>query len=174
MQIKRLIVGGLQTNCYILVIDNECLIIDPGDNYELIKNNITDKPVLAILITHNHFDHIGALEKLKHYYKCNVYDKYNLEEKEYLIGKFKFEVIYTPGHTSDSITFYFRDDSVMFSGDFIFKNTIGRTDLDTGNSDIMNQSIKKISNYNDDIVIYPGHGDLTVLGFEKENNIYFK
>ena len=172
MEVKRIIVGPIRTNCYILNKDKECLIIDPGDEAERIKKEITNK-VIGILITHHHFDHVGALEELKDFYQVPVYDYNNLKEKNYKIGNFNFEVLYTFGHTSDSITFYFKDDKKMFGGDFIFKNSIGRTDLPTGNMKDMLKSIEKLKKYNDNIIIYPGHGENTDLNYEKENNVYF-
>ena len=71
MNIKKVIVGELDTNCYIIENDNECLIIDPGSDANKIKNNI-DKKVVGILITHRHFDHIGALDKLVSFYDTTV------------------------------------------------------------------------------------------------------
>ena len=80
----------------------------------------------------------------------------------------------TKGHTTDSVTYYFYLDNIMFTGDFIFKETIGRTDLETGNMNEMKISLEKIKSYDDSIIIYPGHGDITNLGYEKENNIWLK
>ncbi len=160
MQINRVIVGYLETNCYVLKLNNECLVIDPGDEYEKIKDCIGDYKVVGVVVTHNHFDHIGAL---KYFDKTIIYDKNNLEEKEYNIGSFNFEVIYTPGHKEDCITIYFKKDEIMFTGDFIFKDGIGRVDLPGGDYNTMLSSLNKISKYNKDIVCYPGHGDKTIL-----------
>lgn len=170
MNIKSVKVGSYQTNCYIIEKDNKCLVIDPGDEYEKIKSNI-EFEVIGVLITHNHFDHIGALEYFK---DINIYDVHNLKEGKTGIGPFKFEVIYTPGHTSDSITYYFYEEDVMFTGDFLFYETIGRTDLETSDQEEMIKSINKIIKYCDKINIYPGHGIKTNLGYEKENNIYVR
>ena len=101
------------------------------------------------------------------------FDKDNLKEGKFDIDAFHFEVIYTPGHTSDSVTYYFKDDKVMFTGDFVFKDSIGRCDLPTGDFRVMLNSIEKIKKYDDDIVIYPGHGEKSTLGYEKTNNEYF-
>lgn len=164
MDIKNIVVGKLETNCYILEKDNEVLIIDPGDEFDKIKNNINGK-VLGILITHNHFDHVGAVDECKKYYCVNVYDKNNLKEGLNHIGDFSFLVRYNFGHTMDSVSYIF--DNVMFSGDFIFNGTIGRWDLG-GDYDIMKESICKILNSNINYKIYPGHGDITYLDDEKE------
>lgn len=174
MEIKKLVVGPLECNCYILKIDNNILVIDPGDNYELINSYIINNNILGILITHNHFDHVGSLNELKNNYQVNIYDKSNLEEKEYQIGPFSFEVIHNPGHSSDSISFYFKKYNSLFVGDFIFKNSIGRCDLPTGDYNQMKISISKLKKYEDNIIIYPGHGEITSLDYEKLNNIYFK
>jgi len=174
MNIKIIKVGSLQTNCYILTINNNSLIIDPGDESEKIINEIANNNVLGILITHSHFDHIGALNELISKYNAPVYCKENLEEKEYQIAKFKFSVIYTPGHTDDSISFYFKEDNIMFTGDFLFKGTIGRTDLPTGNDKKMWESIKKIKMYHPHIRIFPGHGEDSTLEQEFMYNIYLQ
>ena len=173
LKVEKIEVGYLKENCYILRIGSNAIVIDPGDEFNKIKNAIGDSKVLAILITHNHFDHVGALKELKDYYKVPVYSYDNLEEKEYVIKPFKFKVIKTPGHTIDSVTYYFEKSKIMFVGDFIFKDSIGRCDLEGGDIDTMYKSISKIKTY-PDCIIYPGHGNETSLNLEKENNPYFK
>ncbi len=161
LNIKTIVVGILKENCYIIEKNNKCIVIDPGDEFEKIDSNITCK-LIAILITHHHFDHVGALN----HFNNVIYDYNNLSEKSYNIGKFSFDVIYTPGHTNDSICFYFKEENIMFTGDFIFKNAIGRTDLGGDYVD-MKKSLNKIKNYSDNIKIYPGHGESSTLGEEK-------
>lgn len=170
MEIKTLKVGYLQTNCYIIINNNKALIIDPGDEGELIRKNIKGLDLQAILITHSHFDHIGAL---KHFENTKVYDDKNLEEKEYKLIDLKFNVIKTKGHTNDSISFYFKNQNIMFTGDFVFEGTVGRTDLETGNMEEMKKSIEKIKEYPLNTIIYPGHGNKTVLEKELKTNPYF-
>ena len=176
MKIITVVTGFLKENCYIIKdeINKECLVIDPGSDFKNIKEKIGESKVLNILITHNHFDHIGALEEMINEYKVDVLKKDNLKEQEYKINNFIFKVIYTPGHTSDSITFYFEKNKIMFTGDFLFKGTIGRTDLPTGNSIEIQKSLQKIKKYSKDIKIYPGHGEMSTLENEFENNIYFR
>lgn len=184
MIIKRIETGFLKENCYILIKNNNALIIDPGDDYELIINEINNYNIVGILITHAHFDHVGALPELIKKYNVPIYynnvnneitydNVINIKEKKYNINDFNFEVIYTKGHRNDLCTFYFYDEKIMFTGDFLFKETVGRTDLEYGNLNEMKESIKKIKKYDNDIVIYPGHGEKTTLGYEKENNEYF-
>ena len=170
MQVTKIKVGPLECNCYILKKDDYAIIIDPGDDQDKIKNEIKDITVKAVLITHNHFDHVGALDMFD---KSLVKDCKSLTEGKYEIGNFKFEVIETKGHTDDSITYYFYDDDLMFTGDFLFKETIGRCDFPNSNNDDMINSLNKIKNYNNDIKIYPGHGEESILGLEKRNFDYY-
>ena len=172
MKVDIVKVGSLECNCYILDIKGKVLVIDPGAEYKKIKEAIGKREVVGVIVTHYHFDHVGALRELMDDYNIKVSDYSNLKDKEE-IGEFKFKVIKTPGHTSDSITIYFVKEKMMFVGDFIFKDSIGRCDLPTGSVSDMVESINKIKQYADDITIYPGHGDLTYLGYEKENNYYF-
>lgn len=173
MKIERIIVGNLQTNCYVLIKNNDCLIIDPGDEAEKIISKIGQLNVVGIIITHYHFDHIGALEDIKNKFLVPVYDINNLKEKEYKINDFIFDVIYTKGHHDTSITIYFKKKKIMFTGDFLFKGSIGRTDLETGNIYEMEKSLEKIKKYPKDVTIYPGHGLSTTLEYEISNNIFF-
>lgn len=174
MEVRKIKVGYLQTNCYILIEQGSCLIIDPGDQYYSIESQIGHNQILGVLITHRHPDHIGALEQIQKTYNPKIFEKNNLTEGKYEIGPFRFEVINTPGHTSDSVTFFFYDYNFMFTGDFLFKNSIGRTDMPTGNMDQMKESLEKIKEYSDRIRIYPGHGDTTNLGDEKQDNPFLR
>lgn len=159
MDIKKVVVGELNTNCYILTQDNECIIIDPGDDFQAIKKEIGNKKVIGCLVTHFHLDHIGALEE--------VVSKYDIEINRTKYGNFEYEIIETPGHTFDSKTFYFKKINTMFTGDFIFYHSIGRTDLGGSDKDMKN-SLDSFKKYDDNIIIYPGHGESTILGEEKK------
>lgn len=169
MKVKRIVVGLLEENCYILNIDNNYLIIDPGDESKKILNEIKGN-LLGILITHYHFDHIGALQDILKYKNIPLYD-YKSINKGVNIEKFNFRIINFPGHKDDLVGFLF--DNKLFSGDFIFKDTIGRTDLPGGNFKEMQESIKKILEFNDDLQIYPGHGPSTKLSSERKNLAYY-
>lgn len=172
MNVKIIEVGYLKTNCYILEKDNKCLVIDPGDEFTKIDESI-EKNVIAVLVTHRHFDHIGALNELVEKYKVPIYEKTNLSEGNFNIDSFNFEVIFTPGHTSDPVTYYFYEDNMMFTGDFLFHGDTGRTDLETGSDIEMKRSIDKIKKYKDNIIVFPGHEESTTLGDEKKYNISF-
>lgn len=141
MKIETVVTGTLEENCYVLKKNNTCLVVDPGDDYQKIKDMIGDNKVLGVLITHSHFDHIGALRNFLTKRSIKIFKKSNLEEKEYNIGDFTFKCIYTPGHSADSVTFYFEEE-------------IGRCDLPTGDEKKMTESIQKIKTYSGDIEIY--------------------
>lgn len=168
MKIKTVIVGHLETNCYILTKDNQNIIIDPGDHYQKIMDNV-DGEIVGILITHSHYDHIGALKDFK---DIEVSSFENIKEGSNTIGNFNFEAIFTPGHTNDSVSYLFENS--LFCGDFIFQGTIGRTDIG-GNNDAMKESLVNIINLDPETIIYPGHGNKTILKNELEQlNYYIK
>ena len=164
MEVKRLVVGPLEENCYIITKDNQTIILDPGAEPNKIINECKNKNVIGILITHHHFDHIGALNEIEEYF--------NLKENQ-KIKNINYKIINTPGHTSDSVTYYFAKEKTMFTGDFIFKGSIGRYDMPTGSYIDIKNSLKKLNKFPDDIIIYPGHGDKTILGNEKINFKYY-
>lgn len=171
MDIKCIKTGYLEENCYILSIKNDCLVVDPGDEADKIIEEIGDKNVLGILITHYHFDHIGALEKLKKRYNVDVIDYQN---RKNLIGPFNFEIIDTKGHKEDAVSYYFKEDKIMFVGDFIFEGTIGRCDLPGGDFKEMKKSLSNLKNYDENIILYPGHGNKTTIKKELLNNPYLR
>lgn len=176
MKMLKLVVGPLKTNCYILYEDGKCLIVDPGDEENNIIKQISKLKVepIGILITHNHFDHAMYADSLSHFYRVPIFDHKNLFEGEKIIGPFRFDVIYTPGHSNTSLTFYFKEYNFMIVGDFVFYENIGRVDLPGGSFPDMIESLNKIKKYDDDIVLYPGHGEETTLGHEKKYNHYFE
>lgn len=173
MNIKCVVTGYLDENCYILSKNDTCLIVDPGDDFLKIKEAIGTDKVLGVLITHSHVDHIGALRNFLTKRSIKIFKRSNLEEKEYEIGDFKFKCFHTPGHSKDSVSFYFEEDNAMFVGDFIFEGSIGRVDLPGGSQSEMEVSLNRFKEFEDDITLYPGHGNTTSLKSEKETNPYF-
>ena len=159
MEIKKIVTGALDENCYVLIENKEALVIDPGDDYLNIKEAIGDNKILGVLITHSHFDHIGALDELLNYYhvKVNEYEKLP-----------NMKVIKSPGHTKDSVSYYFPEFNVIFCGDFIFKDAFGRLDLG-GNAKDMLHSLEKLEKYDKKIHLYPGHGESSTLEKEISN-----
>lgn len=164
--------GYLEENCYIIHNNKEALIVDPGSEEDKIFKKINDLnlKVIGILVTHYHFDHVKVLDKVKEKYKIKVYDYNNIGNNK--INDFEFEIIENYGHTLDSVSFYFKSNKIMFTGDFVFKETIGNYDII--NEKTMYESLKKFSRLNKDIIIYPGHGMSSTIGHELENNPFIR
>lgn len=169
MIIRAIIVGPLETNCYLVADEatKETIIIDPGDEAGKIfsaieENNLKPK---FIFLTHNHFDHIGALNAVAR--EFGIENKKAKDGEEIKIGKLKMKSIATPGHTSDSVSFVVEMN--IFSGDTLFKNGIGRTDLEGGDYEQMRKSLKRLMEFPDNFVVWPGHGESTTIGEEKNN-----
>lgn len=182
MKLKTLRVGPLVTNCYVAAGESGCVIVDPGAEAEKIAAAVEESglPCTGIFITHSHDDHTGALEDVYERYHAKVYlsenaaltgnyDAVPLKDGDVIeTGGMSFRVMATPGHTADSLCFISGD--VMFSGDTLFKGTVGRTDLGGSMSDMMS-SLERINLIdNDEMLVLPGHGFRTNLGREKAGN----
>ena len=198
MLIKKIVVGPLESNCYLVGDDltKEIFIIDPGADYEIIKG-IIDKDGLkpkAVINTHGHGDHIGAnkefgipvwIHRLDADFLTDPSKNLSgafgfllktktasrlLEDGDALsMGKYKLEVIHTPGHTPGSICL--KGDGVIFTGDTLFCQGIGRTDFAYGSEEDIMCSIKeRLFTLDDDYIIYPGHGPSSTIGNEKLYN----
>ncbi len=166
MKIEKIIVGPLQTNCYLLEKNNKLIIIDPGDEFLKIKKAVGNRKVVAIFVTHQHADHIGALKEVQEYYQIDY-----INPKK--VNDFVYKVIPTPGHKEDSITFYFQEEHCMFCGDFIFYHSIGRMDLPGGDQIEMKKSLEVMQTYPKETILYPGHGPKTILGEEIPSFSYY-
>lgn len=196
MEIRKLTLGIYQTNTYLVVQDNEIIVIDPVSKPERIQALIKENETLVgICLTHGHFDHIGAVDELVSIYNCPVFihkDDYELTqdpEKNYSqtkkiklkskiefysdsmkIKSFNFDVLNTPGHTKGSVCLRF--DNNLFTGDTLFKGSIGRTDLYGANPQEMKQSLRLLRSLQEDYIIYPGHDGITTLFDELKRNPY--
>jgi len=167
MQIKTIIVGPIQTNCYIIIDEKskEALVIDPGDEADEILLEIKGLKVKAIVITHGHWDHVGALEQVQKATGAEILSHLK-ERTKITFGDILFKVISTPGHTEDGICLY--TSGHLFSGDTLFKKWHGRTDLPGSSAQKMKQSLERLAELPDDTMVYPGHGESTTIGQEKE------
>ena len=166
MKIERLVVGPIETNCYLLINNDKCVIIDPGAEANMIIGHIFDNNLTPVgyLITHTHYDHIEGLDE--------IVEEFNIDLME-PNSEFNYEVIATPGHKEDCLSFYFKEENVLFSGDTLFKDTIGRVDLPGGCEETMMKTIELLKQLPDETVVYPGHGPSTTIEYEKENNPWF-
>ena len=165
--------GYLEENCYIIENGKYALIVDPGSESKKIINEINKLKVkvVGILITHYHFDHVGALDNIKKEY--NITDVIDYKSNKLVkIEDFKFEIIENYGHTMDSVSFYFKKEKMIFTGDFVFYGSIGK--YEDENEYIMFENLKKFKSLSDDITIYPGHGPSSNTGFEKKYNYFLR
>ena len=202
MKISNLSLGLVDTNAYFIESDDSVLLVDPaGESDKIFKKlNQINKPLKAILLTHAHFDHIGALDDVLSKYDVPVYmhkeefsfltdpekngsSKFKqygmplttskaqpiaLDEGNFTIDEFKFNVLHTPGHSPGSLTYVFDDFAVV--GDTLFNNGIGRTDLYRGDYETLVDSIKdKLFELDGDLPLFPGHGQYTTVDDEQLN-----
>ena len=196
MLIKTLPVGQLETNCYIVGNENtlECVVIDPGDEANTILNYIESckYKCVAILLTHGHFDHVGAVDAVSEETGAPVYMhklddaknsyqfmmRYRLPESGiYLndgdvlnLAGLEFHIMATPGHTLGGVTI--RCEDALFTGDTLFKGSCGRTDLPGGDMETQLDSIRRICQLPGDYEVYPGHMDSSTLERERMFNYY--
>ena len=196
MLIKTLPVGQLETNCYIVTDENtlSCVVIDPGDESNTILDYIEDNRLhcKAILLTHGHYDHVGAVDavaeetgapvymsRLDDYRtRCEPHFPYTLPEngRELLDGAsidtdgLHFVVIATPGHTPGGMSF--RCEDALFTGDTLFKGSCGRVDLPEGDMEEMLRSLRRLCSLEGDYEVYPGHMDPSTLERERMFNYY--
>ena len=202
MILKTLAVGLLETNCYILGDEKtkDAVVIDPGEDFEEIDKQLkaSGLNVKYIVLTHGHFDHTGALARLKEYTGAQILiheedasmllssgqaqpflmdsgaepctaDRTLKEGDRIQFGENTLEVLHTPGHTPGGISLV--TDKMIFTGDTLFCGSVGRTDLAGGSLRQLIDSIKtKLLNRGDDYLVYPGHGPVSSIGEERKHN----
>jgi hydroxyacylglutathione hydrolase len=176
MEIKKITVGGLDNNCYVLVSEGNGIIIDPGDEPEKILSGVQELHVEIILATHRHFDHITALKQVKEVtgaeaaiHRLDWVDGFDRELSDGQIitfGAEQLKVIHTPGHTPGGCCFLVGNK--LFSGDTLFPNGHGNTMFPGGNeADILRSIREKLMVLPDATMVYPGHGPETTIGRER-------
>lgn len=173
LKVEKVITGYLEENCYIIHNGISGLIIDPGADGEKIvtKVNSLNINIKGILITHYHFDHVGALDFVKNAFSIDKVVDYK-NKGNMIIDTFSFKVVETFGHYMDSCSFFFDNDNMLFSGDFVFKEDIGNYEEDCYKE--MVKSFQIFKYMDKDVIIYPGHGSQTTVGYELNNNPFLK
>ncbi len=179
----------------------ECIFVDPADQGANIYKALTQNGfhVAGILLTHGHFDHIWGTKELRELSGAKLYasegerellndarknvssqvsrpytvdaDVYVKDGEEITIADMTFQVIATPGHTGGGCCYYFKKAGFLVSGDTLFQESVGRTDLPTGSMGTLIRSIReKLFVLPEETLVYPGHGDSTTIGHEKRYN----
>ena len=201
IKVGRMVLGMVETNCYFIYDEDtkETIVIDPAKNglYDKLTDN--GLKVCAVLLTHGHFDHIMGVHELTRESGAKLYAlleenelcrnsylnaseqigrSYTVEPDvlltdgdEFTVAGINIKVYATPGHTAGSCCYYISDKKWLFSGDTLFRGSIGRSDLPTGSGKIIMDSVHMlVHTFDDDVKVYPGHGDATTIGDEKESN----
>ena len=202
MLIKTITVGAYETNCYVVADEKtlECAVIDPGSDASTILDYLEETHLRCrfVLLTHGHFDHTGAVsdilaetDALLMMHKADVGvsvggdfyrfvppadTKYFSDGGVICVGALSFTVIETPGHTPGSVCLQCGEaasgESVLFSGDTLFRDSCGRTDFPGSSTDDMLRSLKRLAQLPGDCEVYPGHGFSTTLSRERSVNFF--
>jgi Zn-dependent hydrolases, including glyoxylases len=204
LDVRTLTVGPIAENCFLLRREgsDRALIVDPGEEPERILALVEELGVTveAILLTHCHFDHIGAVAPLAEATGAPVYcpavevpiladimsfvpfegfgpyESYEADEKvsggEVLeLAGLELDVIFTPGHSPGHVTYSVRGEDAIFSGDVLFQGSVGRVDLPGGDGPTLIESIRSlVESHPDETAVYPGHMGTTTLGAERASN----
>jgi hydroxyacylglutathione hydrolase len=204
MDVRMFTVGPVAENSYLFRLDgsDRALLVDPGDEADKLLGAIDALGVdlEAILLTHTHFDHVGAVAPVAKATGAPVYcpeievpvlqdimayvpwpgfgpfeswdPEHTVKGGERLqIAGFEIDVLFTPGHSPGHVTYAVEGEKALFSGDVLFQSSIGRTDLPGGDHATLLQSIAGLlDRFDDDTVVHPGHMGLTTLGRERATN----
>lgn len=203
MKIDVIYLGDIGVNCYMINSENSAVVIDPGFKSEFVtdflKNNSNKERL--IMLTHTHFDHISAALDLSRETNTKIaigsFDNSGLSDpninlanlfgaviepfsadillndgNKFSVGDLEFTVMHTPGHTIGGVCYIL--ENYIFSGDVLFYESIGRTDFPGGDFSEIKKSIFKIYDFDDDMIIYSGHGPKTTVGHEKIYNPYVR
>jgi len=199
MQARGFTVGPLQENCWVIEENGRAIVVDPGDEADRLIEAVDGLTVDAILLTHTHFDHVGAVAPLARHTGAPVlcpatevfilrdinryvfpgygpYEPYDpertLDGGEHLsLAGLEIDVLFTPGHSPGHVSFSIPDHGLLLSGDVLFQGSIGRTDLPGGDFDRLMQSIAELlDGLPGDTRVLPGHMGVTTLGRERATN----
>jgi hydroxyacylglutathione hydrolase len=206
VDVRCFTVGQVAENCYVFRREGSdgALIVDPGEEPERILGAVAELGVTvdAILLTHTHFDHIGAVSPVAKATGAPVYcpeievpvladimsfvpwpgfgpyESYDADEtvaggERLELAGFEIDVVFTPGHSPGHVTYAIADEQALFSGDVLFRGSVGRVDLPGGDGPTLLESIRRLlDEFPDETVVYPGHMGMTTLGAERATNPY--
>lgn len=178
MEIKTFYFNPYRECTYVVQYGQDIFIVDPGmytaKEVERLMSYLHDNQLspTMYLITHSHPDHICGVEALISHYPDIREVSYQTSVVNNQLSVCGCQVIPTPGHKEDSVCYYFAEEKILFTGDTLFQESIGRTDLPGGDMSELIRSLKKLSELPDDTQVYPGHGYATTIGHEKEYNPY--
>ena len=195
LKVHAMALGDYQTNCYIIhdEASKSCCVIDPGYDADFILNKLDALGLRleAILLTHGHFDHVGAVKELAAETSCEVYihpedlsmppmmtagplyyTKTYAEGTQLKLSGLEIGVLHTPGHTPGSVCLVV--ENTIFSGDTLFQGSCGRTDLPGGNWATIVSSLHRLAALEGNFWVFPGHGGSTTLRDEKKYNPYMR
>jgi glyoxylase-like metal-dependent hydrolase (beta-lactamase superfamily II) len=205
IDVRMFTVGPVQENCFVVRQkgSERAVIVDPGDEAERLLDSLRAlevKTVEAILVTHTHFDHIGAVApvasatgapvycpELEKQVLANIMDyvpwpgfgpfeSYEADRtvsggEKLELGGLEFDVLFTPGHSPGHVTYALPSEQALFSGDVLFQGSVGRVDLPGGDWPTLLSSIESlVERYPDEATVYPGHMGVTTLGRERATN----
>jgi hydroxyacylglutathione hydrolase len=204
MDVRAFTVGPVAENCYVFRRDgsDRGLIVDPGDEAERILGAVDQLGLGAdaILLTHTHFDHVGAVAPVARATGAKVYcpeievpvladimsfvpwpgfgpyESYDADEtvaggERLELAGFEIDVLFTPGHSPGHVTYSIAGERALFSGDVLFKGSVGRTDLPGGDWPTLLESIRGlVDGFPEETTVYPGHMGITSLGAERVTN----
>lgn len=204
MDVRMFTVGPVQENTFIVRPDgsDRAVFIDPGDEAPRLLAALRELGVEldGILLTHTHFDHVGAVAELARETGAKVwcpelevpiladinaymrfpglgpFESYDADHtvaggEELELAGLTFDVLFTPGHSPGHVTYSVRDEAALFSGDVLFEGSVGRTDLPGGDWPTLARSIRALlERFDDDTAVYPGHMGVTTLGRERATN----
>jgi hydroxyacylglutathione hydrolase len=208
MDVRGVTVGPVQENCFLVKgADGHGFVVDPGEEAEVLISGIEELGITtvdAILLTHCHFDHIGAVAPVARATGAPVYcpklevpmlqdvmrfvpwagfgpyENHDPEEtveggETLSFAGITIEVVFTPGHSPGHVTYAVREHGVLLSGDVLFQGSVGRTDLPGGDWSVLEQSIAQLlERYSDEFQVLPGHGPATTLGRERATNPFLE
>ena len=196
MLIKAIPVGQLETNCYVVTDEDKllCAVLDPGDESNAILDYLEEHKLKcgAVLLTHGHFDHTGAVyalleetgaplwmhradlgkDKRRGQFDAPEGTKFFSDGDVIEVGALRFEALETPGHTPGSVTF--RCGDALFTGDTLFAGSCGRTDFPGGDTQTELRSLKRLGELDGDYEVYPGHMEASTLERERRFNPYMR